>query len=241
MTRYDGLDAGQLRRLTGAPEVSLHDTVASTQDLAHQLGAGGAPNGAIVLADAQTAGRGRAGRNWQSPPGSGIWLSMVLRPASPPAGGALAIRAGLATRQAVSLATPAVPADLKWPNDIVAKGRKLGGILCEARWSSERLSWIALGLGLNVLGPLPPDLDGAATTLVELDPQATRLGILEQLVRRLAVLSAAPGELSAAERAAFLQALWMPPGHDPVVGLEPDGALLVRRADGSLDRRTDAA
>lgn len=239
--RYDGLDTEQLRRLTGAPDVSLHDSVASTQDVAHQLGAAGAPNGAIVLADEQTAGRGRAGRSWQSPPGSGIWLSMVLRPASPPAGGALAIRAGLAARKALNLATPALSAELKWPNDIVAAGRKLGGILCEARWSNERLSWVALGLGLNVLGPLPAGMDATAAAIVDLDPQATRLGILEQLVRRLAVLASAPAGLTAAERSAFLQALWMPPGHDPVVGLEPDGALLVRTSDGILERRTDAA
>ena len=241
MTSYDGLDIEQLCRLTGAPGVSLHDTVASTQDIAHQLGAAGAPSGAIVLADAQTAGRGRAGRSWQSPPGAGIWLSMVLRPDTPPAGGTLALRAGLAACRALNVATPALSTDLKWPNDIVSAGRKLGGILCEARWAQDRLSWIALGLGLNVLGPLPAGMEQQAAAIVDLDPQATRLGILEELVPRLAALAAAPAELTAAERAAFLQALWMPPGYGPVIGLEPDGALLVRRSDGSRERRTDAS
>ena len=240
MAGYDGLDEAELRRLTGAPRVSLHDSVPSTQDVAHQLGGAGAPGGTIVLADTQTAGRGRAGRAWHSPPGSGIWLSVVLRPAAAPAGGALAIRAGLALLEALRVATPALAADLKWPNDIVAEGRKLGGILCEARWAHDRLSWIALGLGLNVLGPLPAGMEQQAATIVDLDPQATRLGIVEELVPRLAALANGPPGLAATERQAFLDSLWMPPGHDPVVGLEPDGALLVRRSDGTLDRRTEA-
>ena len=240
MSRYDGLDAALLARLTGAGRVSLHDTLPSTQDVAHELGGQGAPGGTIVLADSQSAGRGRGGRSWQSPPGAGIWLSIVLRPAAAPAGGALALRAGLAVQDALRVATPGAAPDLKWPNDIVLAGRKLGGILCEARWSHERLAWIAVGVGLNVLGPVPETLRDAAIALVDADATATRLGLLEQIVPRLAALAGCPPALSAAERERFLDALWMPPGYDPVVGLEPDGALLVRGADGSVVRRTEA-
>jgi BirA family biotin operon repressor/biotin-[acetyl-CoA-carboxylase] ligase len=241
LTRYDGLDEAALARLTGAPRVSIHASVPSAMDVAHDLAAAGAPNGTLVVADEQTAGRGRSGRAWHSPPGAGIWLAMVLRPAEPPAGGALAIRTGLAVEEALAVAAPALMPDLKWPNDIVLDHRKLGGILCEARWSSERLGWITVGIGLNVHGPVPEVLADIALAIADVDPEATRLGILEQLVPRVTALHGLPPTLSDRERSEFLLALWMPEGEDAVVGLEPDGALLVRRADGSLDRHTSPA
>lgn len=193
-----------------------------------------------MLADEQSAGRGRSGRPWLSPPGAGIWLALVLRPAAVPLGGALSIRTGLAVQDALGVAAPLLRPDLKWPNDVVLNGKKIGGILCEAHWSSNRLGWVAVGIGLNVLGPIPAELQDLALPIVDVDPDATRLGILAELVPRVAALAGCPAALTDQERAGFLSTLWMPPGSEPVVGLEPDGALLVRRADGTLDRRTDA-
>lgn len=239
MTSYDGLDERELARLTGAPAVSIFGSVPTVMDIAHALAGSGAPNGALVLADEQTAGRGRSGRSWESPPGAGIWLAMVLRPLAPPTGGALAIRTGLAVREAIAVAAPLAPASLKWPNDLVRDGRKMGGILCEARWSSDRLAWITVGIGLNVHGPVPDSVSDLALAIADVDSGASRLGIVKELVPMVAVLGARPPELSERERRAYLASLWMPLGEDPVVDLEPDGALLVRRPDGTLDRRTN--
>lgn len=238
---YDGLDASAVARLTGAPRLALHASVPSALDVVHALGAAGAPSGSCALTEEQTAGRGRAGRRWHSPPGAGIWLAVLLRPAAPPLGGALAIRAGLAAHQALRLTVPRLAANLKWPNDIVVAGRKLGGILCEARWSGERPGWIAVGVGLNVHGPVAPDVRDLAAAVADVDPGASRVGILAELVPRLTALASRPAALDDAERAAYLRSLWMPPGEGPVLGIDPDGALVVRRPDGSLDRRVDAA
>jgi BirA family biotin operon repressor/biotin-[acetyl-CoA-carboxylase] ligase len=237
---YDGLDPAALAALTGAPHVALHDTVPSTLDLAHRLGEAGVPGGAIVLADEQRSGRGRAGRQWVSPRGAGIWLTVLLRPREAPVGGALAIRAALAVRQALGVAAPAALPQLKWPNDLVRDGRKVGGILCEARWIGDRLGWVGVGIGLNVHGPLPATLEGRACTLADGDPDVRRAEILVEVVPRVSALAHRPAALDGAERAAFLDAVWQPPDDLPIVGLDPDGTLLVRRADGTLDRRRDS-
>jgi len=215
--------------------------VASAMDVAHRQAEEGAPAGSLVLADEQTAGRGRAGRAWHSPPGAGIWLAMVLRPQQPPPGGVLAIRVGLAVHAALAAALPSLKADLKWPNDIVVTGRKLGGILCEARWTGDQFGWIVAGIGLNVFGPLAPGLEESAITAAELAPDATRLGILEATLSRVAAAGSAGGLLNGGERERYLASLWMPRGSEPVLGLDPDGALLVRTATGATERRIEAA
>ncbi len=236
---WDGLDRGALAALTGAPQVAVAGTVPSTLDVAHALGEAGAPGGTIALAEEQTAGRGRGRRAWWSPRGGGIWLSVLLRPGAAPAGGALAIRAALAVHQGLAVATPRALPLVKWPNDLVLAGRKVGGILCEARWIGERLGWIAVGIGLNVHGPLPPEVEGHAVSLADVDPDVRRAEILAEIVPRVAALATRPAELEEAERAAFLEVAWQPEGDAPIVGLAPDGALLVRRPDGTLDRRRD--
>ncbi len=240
MIRYDGLDAGELALRVGAPRAAIESSLGSTQDLAHALAAEGAPSGTVVLADEQTAGRGRAGRRWWSPPGAGIWLSLVLRPRQAPVGGALAIRVGSALRDALAVAAPPAAVALKWPNDLVHEGRKIGGVLCEARWSGGQLGWVAVGAGLNVHGPLDRAVADVAAVLADLAPGVSRLGVLEALVPRLIALAERPATLADAERAAYLSHLWMPPG-ESAVGLDPDGALRLRNADGRLERRTDAA
>jgi len=238
--RYDGLDAAALAQLTLAPRAEVFDMVTSTLDVVHELGASDAPGGSIALADAQTAGRGRGGRAWQSPPGAGIWLSVLLRPAAPPQGGVLAIRTGLAVHAALATCAPQARVDLKWPNDVVLRGLKVGGVLCEARWQHDRLAWVGVGIGLNVHGPLPADVQPTAAALADSDGAVSRLEILEALVPLVAALAARPAQLDERERQAFLERLWMPEGTGQVVGLEPDGALLVRGPDGGIVRRTDA-
>lgn len=125
-----------------------HATLASTNDRALGWAQAAAPHGALVTADAQTAGRGRRGRTWHSPPGQHVYASVVLRPRRPgPSLGPLALAAGVGLSQ--GLATLGVEVGLKWPNDVLLAGRKLAGILCEARWTGTTPE-VVVGFGLNV-------------------------------------------------------------------------------------------
>ncbi|MFI5207744.1 MAG: biotin--[acetyl-CoA-carboxylase] ligase [Gemmatimonadales bacterium] len=238
---YDGLSADDLARRFGAGRIVLLETTGSTLDVAHDLGAKGASGGTLVLADEQTAGRGRLGRRWISPRGAGIWLTLLIRPRAAPLGGVLAVRAGLATVLALEGIDRKLEPRLKWPNDVMVQGRKAGGILCEARWSGDVLGWVAVGVGINVIGPVP---EGAGTpiALAEVAPGLGRLAVLEALVPRLRALETMGSALEPEERARFTKLAWPLAGTgEQITDLTPDGALLVRRADGSLDRRTEPA
>lgn len=238
---YDGVAAADLASRLTVPSLAVHATLTSALDRAHDLAAAGAPSGAMVLADEQTAGRGRQGRVWHSPAGTGIWLAVIGRPAQAPAGGAWAVRVGLRVRDAMADVAPAAAPRLKWPNDVMVRGAKVGGVLCEARWSGERLSWIIAGIGINVHGPVPAAVRGSAVALDEVVPGAGRVRLLESLARHLRALDAAPAALTAGERRHFLQWAWSPPGERAAADIEPDGTLVVPRADGSLDRRSAPA
>jgi BirA family biotin operon repressor/biotin-[acetyl-CoA-carboxylase] ligase len=142
----------ELRFLGAAP---------STQGVAMDLAASGAPEGTLVVAEEQTAGVGRRGRSWHSARGLGIWLSMVLRPAAPPSQcQALSTWAGLAVHETLrARGWDRAPAGLKWPNDVIAGGRKICGILIDTRSAGADISYAVLGLGLNT-GHLPGDFPG---------------------------------------------------------------------------------
>jgi BirA family biotin operon repressor/biotin-[acetyl-CoA-carboxylase] ligase len=239
--RYDGLDAKEVRRRTGAAQVELRPSVGSALDVAHELAASGAPHGLLVLADEQTAGRGRQGRTWHSPAGAGVWLAALLRPEAAPSAGALAIRVGLGLVDAVAEVAPRAAPRLKWPNDLMVRGRKAGGVLCEARWQGGRLGWIAVGVGINVRGPVAAELRHSAIALKEAESSVTRVRLLEALAPRLWEAAGA-ALLEESEREAFLRCQWPAPGGaeegEPASqGVDRDGALLVSAPDGSLDRR----
>ena len=235
--RYDGLDAEELGRRTGATEVQVLASVGSVLDVAHQRAAAGAESGLLVLADAQTAGRGRSGRAWHSPPGAGVYLAALLRPAVRPFSGALAVRVGLAAAAAIEDLAPGASPRLKWPNDLVVAGRKTGGVLCEARWSGARQGWVAVGVGVNVAGPVPAVVRGTAIALAEVAAGATRVALLEALVPRIWALAGRPAALDEAEREAVRGRLWVEPGAEAPVGVDGDGALLVLGLEGTLERR----
>lgn len=130
--------------------------VDSTQRLARELAEGRAPHGTAVLADAQTAGRGRLGRTWESPPGDNLLLSVVLRPTGPVHDAPL-LSLGAAAGLAVAFGLR-----VKWPNDLVtADGRKVGGLLAELEADAGRVRFVVLGLGLNV-NAAPPGLPAAS-------------------------------------------------------------------------------
>jgi BirA family biotin operon repressor/biotin-[acetyl-CoA-carboxylase] ligase len=206
--------------------------IGSTMDRLHQLAAAGAPAGTAVVAEEQTGGRGSRGRAWHAPVG-GLWLSVLYRPDSPAGTELLSLRLGLAAADGLEDALPGLRIALKWPNDLMLGERKLGGILCEARWQGSR-GWIVAGVGLNVANPIPASLAGAAVGLAEARPGVTAEGLLAALLARLRAPlpdaeRLAPGEL---ERLAARDWLRGRPLAAPVPGraegIAPDGALLVR-------------
>ena len=122
----------------------------STNDLAKDLARQGYPEGSVVVAETQSAGRGRLGRVWESPPGTGIYLSVILRPRLPPTElPKLTLTAAVAVVEAIKEAT-GLSMGIKWPNDILLAGKKLGGILTEMETESDQMSHVILGVGLNI-------------------------------------------------------------------------------------------
>lgn len=176
----------------------------STNDDAARLAMAGAPHGTLVVAGAQTAGRGRMGREWYSPPGAGLYFSLVLRPerCHAPTSHDRAIRlltlaAGVAVAEGIDRAQGLRP-HLKWPNDLVVEAgggarpggrwRKLGGILAEASTMGEAVQFVVLGVGINIRADaIPPALPARATALeVELGRPVDGEDVLAQTVASLA-------------------------------------------------------
>jgi BirA family biotin operon repressor/biotin-[acetyl-CoA-carboxylase] ligase len=194
----DRLGALELRPLLSTSELghTLHcfDEVASTNDVAKALAEDGALHGEVVVAERQTAGRGRRGRAWVSPPGRNVYLSVILRPELPPQRAAeVTLVASVALCEAVREA--GVEADIKWPNDVLAGGRKLGGILTEMAAEPDKVQWVVVGIGVNLNArreDFPPELRDVATSLAmergEPVPRALfAAALLGALERRLTV------------------------------------------------------
>jgi BirA family transcriptional regulator, biotin operon repressor / biotin---[acetyl-CoA-carboxylase] ligase len=139
--------------------------VSSTNDVAATLADRGEPEGTVVIADAQSAGRGRHGRTWASPPSAGLYMSIVLRPAAH-AVGLLTIAAGVALAEGIQVATGLQP-HLKWPNDVYIGGRKLAGILAEAGTSKSGVQHVVLGCGINLMPAVYPSDVAARATSIE--------------------------------------------------------------------------
>ena len=206
-------------------------------DRLHELAAGGVPAGTAVVAGAQTGGRGSRGRVWESPPG-GLWLSVLYRPGSPAGAELLSLRLGLAVAEAVEMVVPAVRLGLKWPNDLILADRKVGGILCEARWQGESMSWIVAGLGLNVTNPIPEHLRLTAMALSQLAPDVTIEALLPEVLERLRRTVAERERLDPDECSRLAARDWLrgralrAPVAGRAEGIGADGALLVRSGDG---------
>jgi BirA family transcriptional regulator, biotin operon repressor / biotin---[acetyl-CoA-carboxylase] ligase len=164
----------------------------STNDVAREEARRGAGERLLVVAEEQTAGRGRMDRSWWAPPGTCLLMSLLLRPSIPALqSGRLTMCLGLAAVEGIEDAT-GVRAGLKWPNDLVFAGRKLGGMLAEAELDGERIAYAVLGLGLNVnldfnapASGMPPDLAAAATSLsAALGRKVDRGGLLAAILTR---------------------------------------------------------
>jgi BirA family transcriptional regulator, biotin operon repressor / biotin---[acetyl-CoA-carboxylase] ligase len=219
------------------PPLIRLERVGSTMDALHELAQEGAPAGAAVVAVEQGGGRGSRGRVWASPRG-GLWLSVLFRPGAVPGLELLSLRAGLAVAQALEL-LGAPTLGLKWPNDLMLGDRKLGGILCEARWQGNAPGWVALGLGLNVANEIPPLLGALATSLISVLPDVTPDDLLVPVLAALREVDADAGRLTGDERTRFQSRDWLrgrplrAPAAGVAAGLSPDGALLVRLAAGA--------
>jgi BirA family biotin operon repressor/biotin-[acetyl-CoA-carboxylase] ligase len=180
-----------------AIEAALQDTpyagklhhfseIGSTNTYAMGQGALGAPNGSVYFADMQTAGRGRGAHTWASPARSGIYVSVLLRPALAP-GDTLwfSLAAGLAVLSAVRSATHVQP-DLRWPNDILLGPRKVAGILTEMHAEATRVRHLVIGIGVNVHQPqFPAELEASATSLAIEGAKTTRDAVLVALLKAL--------------------------------------------------------
>ncbi len=235
--RFDGASAEELERLLDIPRVELLEATTSTLDVAHRIAAEGAPAGTLIIANEQTAGRGRGGKAWQSSPGAGIWLTLIERPADSSGLGVLSLRVGLAAAEALDRFA-AEPIRLKWPNDLYADRGKLAGILTEARWRDQAVEWVAIGLGVNVTEP--ENLENAAG----LEPGTQRVDVLAELVPALRAAAQLTGPLGADEREAFNARdmargkACIEPAIGRVAGITPTGELLVALADSVVPFRS---
>jgi BirA family biotin operon repressor/biotin-[acetyl-CoA-carboxylase] ligase len=183
-------------------EIEFHDSLPSTNARARDLAASGESD-VVVLADAQTGGRGRLDREWSSPNG-GVWLSALVRPGLPPAHAPLyTLAAAVATTRAVRVT--GVDAGIKWPNDVLVRGqgsgreRKLAGILTEMRGEADRIAWMVVGIGLNAnvdSGDLPAD----ATSLREAVGDVPRRDLVQRILREFEALRTDPDSILPAWR-----------------------------------------
>lgn len=170
-------------------ELCCFKEIDSTNDVAYELGLGGAKEGLAVVAEAQRRGRGRHGRRWESPPGVNIYTSVVLRPPiSTTVLSQMTILVSLAAAQAIA-DTTGLAARVKWPNDVVVGGRKIGGVLLEANCQKEAVNFLVAGVGLNVnMGAdrFPDSIAARATSVqVELKRPVSRAELLRSLYRKL--------------------------------------------------------
>ena len=221
-------------------------------DVARALGEAGAAEGLCVVADEQTAGRGRLGRAWYSPRGSALYASLLLRPELPAArGGWLSMLAALAVHDGVSALLRAAgfapaPLTLKWPNDVLWSGRKVAGILMESTLAGEALERVIIGVGLNVntvFDEAPGDVRARAISLREvvgreIARDQALAAVLAGFETRYAAFRASPAS-PRDEYARRLSTLGtrvrIARGHETIVG----DAVWVDE-DGSLRAQTDA-
>ncbi|MBB3109317.1 BirA family biotin operon repressor/biotin-[acetyl-CoA-carboxylase] ligase [Paenibacillus phyllosphaerae] len=238
-----------LRDTSIVSSIKLFESVDSTQNIAHRLAEEGAPSGTLVIAEQQTSGRGRMGRQWVSPSGKGIYMSMVLRPDLPlQFAPQLTLLTAVALCRALKEIAP-LPIGIKWPNDLLIEGKKISGILLESAAEDERLRHVIMGIGISVNlteDDYPEELLPIATSLriasggEPLDRAAVIASFMKQFEHLYAVYIS--------QGFSPIQTLWEALSvtlHKPTklmtpqgvvegipVALNDSGALLVRLGDG---------
>lgn len=248
----DGFTYESLSAVLGQRPFRFYPLVGSTQDLARTwaLADPRVPAGAVIIAEMQTAGRGRQGRPWHSPAGSSIMTSVIVRPALP-AGQLprLTAAAGIAVAETISTLLPGA-VELKWPNDVLVRDRKIAGILTEATWIGERLVAVIIGIGLNVRTDFTgTDLEAQATSLEreaghELDRHPILVDLLNALDRWMGqagepvLMEAWRGWLGTLGRrvTVYPQHGTAEPFQGTAEAVDDSGALLVRLDSGAVER-----
>jgi BirA family biotin operon repressor/biotin-[acetyl-CoA-carboxylase] ligase len=221
----------------------------STNSLAMALGERGEPHGTVVIAEEQTAGRGRAGHSWHSEKTNGIYMTVLLRPpVSPQQAPLITLVTGLAVREAVIEQTGLTP-DLRWPNDLLFGRKKFCGILTEMNAEQDQIHFVAVGIGINVNHErIPAELSRIATSLqIETQRVQSRVEIVARLLRQLEThynrfvkegpeaIVARFSEVSSYARGKRVRIESVSETYTGTTeGLEPSGLLRVRRDDGRV-------
>jgi len=234
-------------------EILFFPEVESTNRRAWEYSLKGGKEGAVILADSQSKGKGRLGRHWQSPPGVNIYTSIILRP--PISAGAaqqITLLAGVAAADSLFRAT-GLDARIKWPNDILVHGKKVAGILSEMETQGSRVCFLVLGVGVNVNWPkeeIPPNLRETATSLKaeggkEYSRAEVAAGIFEKLEREYALflqdgfssrLREEWNRLSGINQKWVTITVMDEEYEGRVLGVDTDGALLVVNREEELRR-----
>lgn len=222
------------------------DETDSTNIRARKFAEDGAVHGTLVVADRQTGGKGRRGRQWISPGGAGIWMSLVLRPAFAPVHASmLTLVAGMAVVKAVKNVT-GLDAMIKWPNDAVLGGRKICGILTEMSTEDQYIRYVVIGIGINVnIDEFPGDIRGTATSLkLELGETVRRSPLIKAVAAAFEEyydifletcdMSKLKEEYNRKLANMSRQVRVMDPGGEfcgTALGIDDEGSLLVRKSD----------
>jgi len=226
--------------------------VDSTNVVAFRLALKGAQEGAVVFAESQTKGKGRLGRRWESPVGSNIYLSIILKPKIPPSKIPLiTLMAAVACAEAVEEVAGLLPT-IKWPNDLLIEGKKLGGILTEADMEMDVINFVVLGIGINcnmTRTSFPPSIKDTATSLQEvLGREISRLPLIQAILRHLeqwyTILVQGRGgeirrrwkELSQIKGKGVAVTFMGAVIKGTALDIDDDGALLVQEAGGGVKR-----
>jgi BirA family biotin operon repressor/biotin-[acetyl-CoA-carboxylase] ligase len=236
---WDGHAPEELERAWCVPRVETYRLLGSTNDRAAALGREEGARPAVVLSEEQTAGRGRRGTAWQSAPGVGIWMSVLLGPEA--RSRQLPLVVGVACARAIErIAQPGLPVSIKWPNDLQLGARKVGGILCESGPYG-----VVVGIGLNVAPPREGFASGVDTRATTLEAHARKVlqrkSLAGEILRELLEVTSRPDPFGAvrselARRDALTGRRVDTDGQGPGIarGIDEQGALLLEREDGSL-------
>lgn len=233
-------------------DIRVYQSTNSTNDIIDKIARDGVAEGMVIFAESQTQGRGRLGRRWESPPGSGLWFSVLLRPRLPPQSATqLTVVTAVAVVRAIEQETGLRP-QIKWPNDIVFGTRKAAGILIELRAELDRIRHVVLGIGLNVSvgkDQWPTDLRDIATSLQEwtdkpIDRPALATRLLIELDRAYVRLQEGDfheiGDEWMRRCSTLGSHVRIHMGDRSIIGraesLDEEGALLVRTSQGRLER-----
>lgn len=242
-----------LKTLVLGQSIYYYRQIDSTNQKAKELAIEGKPNGTLIIAEEQTKGRGRLGREWVSPFGMGIWMSILLRPDIHPWDAPrITLLSAVAVARSIEGITK-LKAGIKWPNDIIVGQKKVCGILTEMNGELDQLHWIVIGIGINVNGEqkdFPEELQGTASSLkIELGKPVDRALLARRLCTEMEDSLEAffknqdflPVVQECRKRSVTVGKMVRVTGtHDDWVGMaediDEDGSLLVRRADGTLER-----